>query len=689
MAGLLVLLVPVLTQLPANAAGITVENTDRNNRIEIVDARPVDSGSWILYATQPELGQAHQAEPCAVNIYLLKLKPGLGQAQPELLAENYCHRFGMTGRVLADGDVLIIAGERVENWRPGAGKVSDWQMNSLQPLARIGGVADTPEAVQAAVAANGDAVVAYPYSRKRNDTTSPSGMVVRVSSGGKALWAVELDEPGVLLSVLDAWAGDDGGAWLHVSARAMEGSSLPGVETPAGAQIMSQNRLYRIDPKGELAVSTVLATDQMQDFSTPPAAMPDPSQDPEAFQAALQAALSQSEELTQGTFYGYGDVAGHVRPDGGLDLVAGRGHDAEFIRVGADGAVSMGTSLGEAMAAEGLRDWIDFSAANGQLLLYGTLGTRKDRLSQGYLSWIDLGDDSALTRLIPLNPLGLEEAKNAGDEDIQYLENNPGQQGRMMTTLSGQPLTIALVYRSRRQAIQLDEGSDQLLVYTEARDERRAQADKEAKRAQRDAGREKQKAAMNAEMAAAIGVSEEQYAAMSSKERKEAMVRDGDINAMMAAAMKQAEQAQQQMANMPDGMTPEMAAAIAQAQQSAAAAGMAVPDMGSNVQTGNAAAATPGGTTSPVEQTIGADSLVLDSNRHATIEYDHPGGATVSLIITDRETGQELLRKEYADGSIYEYLGFDRYDVPLNRIAIVINDEDGETIREWAPVAAN
>lgn len=132
---------------------------------------------------------------------------------------------------------------------------------------------------------------------------------------------------------------------------------------------------------------------------------------------------------------------------------------------------------------------------------------------------------------------------------------------------------------------------------------------------------------------------------MSNRERKEAMVRSGDMNAMMAAAMKQAELAQQQMA----------------AQQGA------------------------GG--QPGRDLNAADRLPLDANLYGTIEFEHPDGAAVSLSISDRETGKEWLRKDYPDGSIYEYLDFGRFKVPLERIAVVILDGKGQTIRELAPVS--
>jgi hypothetical protein len=114
-----------------------------------------------------------------------------------------------------------------------------------------------------------------------------------------------------------------------------------------------------------------------------------------------------------------------------------------------------------------------------------------------------------------------------------------------------------------------------------------------------------------------------------------------------------------------------------------------MPGMPSNV---------PGATAVPPAQAVGgkstrdlngADRLPLDANLYGTIEFEQPDGDAVSLSISDRETGEELLRKNYPDGSVYEYLDFGRFQAPLERIAVVIMDEKGQTIRELTPVSAN
>jgi hypothetical protein len=156
------------------------------------------------------------------------------------------------------------------------------------------------------------------------------------------------------------------------------------------------------------------------------------------------------------------------------------------------------------------------------------------------------------------------------------------------------------------------------------------------------------------------------------------MVRGGDMEAVMAAAMKEAEAAMQQLSAQQGAngaaMTPEMAAAIAQAQQAMAAAGMTMP-----------AASTTGSSEVASDAKV-ENALLVEPNGHGTIEYEHPDGSAVTLLIQDRESGRELLRKEYADGSIYEYLDFSRYQLPLNQIAVIIHDAKSQQIEEMTPV---
>ena len=674
----------LVTGIPslALAAGFTVENADRNKVIEVLDILNGSDKSSVLYSTRPQIDQAHRSERCALNVYLLKLRRGLPVAMPITVAENYCASSFAEARLLSNGDVLLVAGDEVENWRGGAGKTGQWSLGSVDALRghwndvnASGAFIDTdPE---------GRLVFTRNYYRKRGDKTSPSGLVAGLDTKGKIRWRLELIEPGVSLDIMDAWATPDGGALLHLVARSMDdGAAIPGADSPAGSLVISQNRLYRVSAGGEMSAPVVIASFQVMDFSNP-AAVPDMATDPEGFQAFLQGAGDQ----TVTDAWAAGDVMARSGPGESMDVMLGAGsREARLLRVGKRGEVLLDTDLTPVMEEEGLSRWVDFSSDTNRILLFGSLGTRGNRLPQGYVSRIELPSGPALTRLAPLDELGLKEAQAAGDEDLQYLEHNPSQQPQRVALLGDSPLTISLVRRSRRQAIQIDEIDDQSLVYTEARDERRAAQAKKDQRAQRKAHREASQQAMNSEMAAAIGASEEEYAAMSNKERKEAMVRDGDMDAVMAAAMKQAEAAMQQFQAQQGAngaaMSPEMAAAIAQAQQALANAGMAMP--GAPAGFGNV----PSKAQDAAPGVAPENALQLDSNLHGTIEYEHPDGSAMSLAILDRQSGENLFRKDYSDGSVYEYLDFGRYQLPLDRIAVVLSDAGNRKLLELTPLKA-
>ena len=385
-------------------------------------------------------------------------------------------------------------------------------------------------------------------------------------------------------------------------------------------------------------------------------------------------------------------------------LIGRSSRKTRFLRIGPDGSVILDSSLDKTMAEEGLTKWTDFSSSQNQLILFGALGTRKDQLNQGFVSRIDIPDGDIVTRLAPLSQLGLKAAKNSSDEGSANLEHYPAHRPQMLTSLAGKPLTVSLIYQSRREALQLDESTKKLAIYTEARDERRARADKKAQRKQRKADRKKRKQQLSSDMAGAVGMSPEEYAALSNKERKNAMIRYGDMNAMMGIIAKQSQMAQKEMAKqqaggmptmpqgMPQGIPPEMAAAMKQAQQAMAKAGMTLPNIPnvSNMQktpsTPDAPAAASGFASDSVADTTASNKILkVDAGKRGFIEFENPDNKFTTLVILDRQTGKELLKKKYSDGVIYEYLDFNRFNLPLARISVFFKDASGQTLKELTP----
>jgi hypothetical protein len=668
----------------------------------------------LLYFTRPDRNQAHFSEKCTTNIYVLDLSPGLQNTGKSRLAENFCGYFGVFGKLLANGDVLIISGDSVETWRRGAAKVSAWDFGHVASLqgrwnrVNDGNLAGTPIDADR----QGNVFIAKAYGRKRNDTKTASGMVAAISSAGEPLWSVELEEPGVSLSVVHLWAAGDGGAWLHITATPSSGPTLTGVEAPPGANIMSQDRLYRVSPDGQMSSAVELIRHMMPDLSAPAPQMPDPAKDPEAYQKALNAHMEKQSELSGGGRYLFDSIAASPGKGGAMDLLIGRNSkEARFIRLDRGGRVLLDVTLDEAIASEGLRRWIDFLATEDEVVLFGAVGTRANRLSQAYMSWIDLGSGNAVTRLAPLSDLGLAAAQKAGDAEVQYLEHNPAHQPQLLTSLGGRPLTLSLVRQSRRAALQIDEGSDQLVAFTEAREEREAESAKQAQRDQRKAEREARKQQMNADMAAAVGMTPEEYAALSNKERKEVMVRQGDIDAMQAAAARQAQAAQQSMPAQP-GATPgdmnaQIAAAMAEAQEKLASDPNITPEMRAQMSaiiaqmgqgTGGQTAVTPGMPAAQPAPTAGSssvseqppeDAVMLDANLRGFLEFENEDGRAMTLLIFNRQSGQELFKKDYPDGTIYEYVDFSRFGLPLEQIGVIYRDISQQILGEPVLVMAH
>jgi hypothetical protein len=142
----------------------------------------------------------------------------------------------------------------------------------------------------------------------------------------------------------------------------------------------------------------------------------------------------------------------------------------------------------------------------------------------------------------------------------------------------------------------------------------------------------------------------EEFAALSNRERKEAMVRSGNVDAMMAAAMKQAP-------------TPQ-----------------AMPAQPGNEQDTNGQLAAAKAQELPEEKT-----LKVNANLQGFIEFEIPDGGLTTLLIYDRRNGEELLSKAYADGLIYEYIDFGQFDRPLETIGVSYRDSNGAVLKDLTP----
>ena len=81
-----------------------------------------------------------------------------------------------------------------------------------------------------------------------------------------------------------------------------------------------------------------------------------------------------------------------------------------------------------------------------------------------------------------------------------------------------------------------------------------------------------------------------------------------------------------------------------------------------------------------------APVLTVDSLMRGHIQYKNPDGKLTTLLVFNRQSGEELLKKEYVDGFINEYLNLGRYKLPLEQIGIVIKNISGEILEDLTPM---
>ena len=456
-AALIVVSVSISCGAATAAAGTTVTTPDDNHYIQMADWHTAGNRTRLLFVTYPDVTQPRARLECNVNYYVVDLAPGLAGAQPQLLAGDYCgHAHARSGRLLANGDVLITPGDRLEVWRFGEGQVGALSLTEIKSLAP-----DAPKQRQTHVAADpqGDIVASRTVPYDPAATSGPSAVLAGLTLKGDERWRTLLTEPGVLLGPMDLWATGDGGALIHVTARARErGAPVPGAAAAPGLVAITQNRLYRVSAAGVLSGPIVIASMQMMDPRGPSAA-PNPLDDPAAFRAALQGQAARTDMDA----YTMDQLVAHPGDNGDMNVVMGRAsRHARLLRIGSDGGVLLDISLDEIIAAQGLSAWQDAYVLPDELLLFGSLSTAQGRLVQGYVSRINLSDRSVVTRLVPLSDLGLDEARRASDATVKLLEHNPAQQPQRLASMASNPLAISVVTVSRHQAFQLDEVTSQL-----------------------------------------------------------------------------------------------------------------------------------------------------------------------------------------------------------------------------------
>ena len=144
-----------------------------------------------------------------------------------------------------------------------------------------------------------------------------------------------------------------------------------------------------------------------------------------------------------------------------------------------------------------------------------------------------------------------------------------------------------------------------------------------------------------------------------------------------------------QPAGMPAGANAhaaQMAAALAQAQQELANDPNMTPEMRAqmNAVLAQMQGATGGGIPTDVPAAEG-DVIELDGSDGAFLEFESADGEPMTLLVFDRQNGAELLKNEYPDGVIYDYVNFGQFGRPMEQIGVRYSDASGTELAELTP----
>jgi hypothetical protein len=663
-AATLVALLAIFSNFASAASQTLRLEQDSNSRLVVENAIINGNETTIFFWTWPYMGDPNSGKPCGLNFYSVTLRSGLPSVRPQTLAKGVCGGITAKGGILDNGDALIMVRDRLERWQGGK-KISSELFSAIGTTSKLRISTDNAGTQFFDISPAGDLVMAIPvggYIAK--DFPDSSLIMASLKPGTEKRWQLKLNDVGTYYTINNIWAARDGGALLHISPTSVD---------PKVA--VSERQLRFVSANG--TESQFMLTEAEAPFDVT-SMRPGSEEDLQKFFESQKNAKPESIEM----------LSARPGDGGGFDVLFHRtggvdGQEGHFLyRIAADGSLQSETALGSHLEDYGLEKWTDFYVSDGQLILLSRVmatqhgvQSRRAKWMQNTVSRVDLETGIPVSRLIPLDQRYLEAAMNSGDEGRQYLEGQPGGESVLLTSVGGLPLSVALGWLKGRNTLRLNEATEDLVVFTEVYDERQVKMTKKKASQQRKIDREARKKQMNDDMAAATGMSPEDYAALSNKEQKEAMVSEGDMDAMMAAVMKQAEAAQQSMAA--SGASPkqlaQMEAAMAQARQmmQGGGYGVAMPGSASAVDAPEAEAS--------------VQVLTVDTQLRGHIQFKNRDGKLTTMVVFNRQTGEELLKKEYADGVIDEYVNFGRYKLPPEQIGIVIRNISGEILEELTP----
>jgi len=681
-----------------SAAENIARPVDSNSRIIIENAVVDGDETTVFFLTQPYPGDPNAGKPCPLNYYSLKLKPGLASAKVDVVAKGVCGGLLQKSKLLDNGDALMIVGDRLERWRAGE-QINSQVFSSIKDTSKLHVTTANMGAQFYDISPQGDVVLAL-SSGGYSQRDFPDATMVMTSLGpdSKRHWRKELRSPkqGAFNTPKQVWAGSAGNALLYTSMLA------------SGLSPAEEAQLHFVSADGSKQIVTLNESGEAPDLLNMT------NMSPADVQKFLQ---NQGQDNAESVKH----LGVAPLENGGFDVLfqlesRGEGREGFFLyRFGPDGTVHSEISLGKHIEMHGLERWFDFYIEDDQLVLLSkapvtqkTVRKVKKKWGQNIVSWIDLDTGIPTARMIPLDERYLEAAMNAGDEGQQYLDGQPGSEPVLLTTLGGKPLVVSVGWVSKRQVVRLHEADKTLKAFTEIADERNAKMAKEASNKQRKADREARSQRMNAQMAAAAGMSEEEFNALSNSEQKKALVRSGNMDQLQAAMTQEAQQTlarqstpsqnAQSRAMTPQDMNAQIAAAMTQAQEQMANNPNMTPAMRAQMeaimaQVGQGLGGQPAnvepqpGTTMSVDsQTVTPDKVLkVDSGKRGFIEFENKDGRQVTLLIFNRQSGEELMKRDYPDGVIYEYVDFSRFNLPLDKIGVIYREQSGTILKDLTP----
>ena len=669
-----VCLCTILLSTNVAASGATLIPDDSNSRITVENAVINGDKTTVFFYTSPYLGDPNAGKPCPLNYYSVDLQPGLPSAKADIVAKGVCGGLFQKSRLLDDGEALILIRDRMEHWRGGE-KINSRTFSSINDIEKLGVTTDMMGGQFYDISTKGDVVLLIQSGNENYDRKKYGGFTMVMAAlkpDGSRRWEEKFSGDAIPSGIDRIWAAPGGSALLFVTylsgGIASEISQLEFISTNGTRKTL---QLARAESPFDILKMGKMSPQELQKI-------------------LASQGNSKPESIKK--------LTANARADSGFDVLfqrtgGGQGRAGFFLyRIGADGALLSEHALGNRIIEHGLEHWSGFYVDGEQLVLLSRVqatqqgvNSKRKKWAQNAVSWFDLNSGTHTTRLIPLDSRYLEAAMNAGDEQRQYLEGTPGGDPVLLTTIDGVPLTVSIGRASRRPALRLNEATDQLTAYTEVYDEKQATLAKETSRQQRKADRKASMQRMQADEAAAAGMTQEEYFALSNKEQKKALIRNGGIDKLMQSMAKQSQEmmarqrAQQDSSGQQPAIPAEMAAIMAQ--------------MGLSPGGNNAMPGLPNTQPQQAPTAISSDSaalpeqpLKLNINQQGFLEFDSADGRAMTLLIFNRQTGEELLKKDYPDGAIYEYVDFSRFNLPLNQIGVIYKEIDGVVLKDLTPV---